>query len=703
MGRIALSKAAIKSWSMKTNSSFLYRWLGRFAVLPLYLGATLYAAPLTWFPGPPLNQAVDGAATTAAYGLGNILIGGDYYFTSYTASLDATNNNWTPLPTMYSIRIAGGAAGNGDPILVYGGSDGTTSQSTALFYSPSGDAVPAAGSMSVARSYLGYASDNNGNAYAIGGLDDSGNVLSSVEVFIIESTTATWSSIASLPTGRYNFPAAFDGNDYIYVFGGRTNQTSGTEIASVLRYSVSGNNWTSVAPLPVAVAGSGAAFGADGKFYVVGGVAGGVTTNLVQVYNPAANTWAISTPLLEGLSASAMSVDGLGRLILMGGLDTNGYDVNHVWRSQLLGTPDSSPVLTQFPTTNANYQATYSSTIGGTGNPQPVFLLAAGPTNMNVDYFSGQITWTPSGAAQIGSIPVTIAATNYAGATNYSFTIQAAPPPPSTPTNLTVVSASDTSVTLAWAPEDPLVGPVTFTVYWKHSSGGRVPVTEYTLEATTSSNTVTIPFAIGTTHVLVVKASANGHTTAYSASVAATTTRPEPPSNARLTGITSTTFSLAWDPSPGPAQNPNFSPITSYSIVQYIPGGGIVPKVTGITGTSGTVTGLTPNSSAYWTVEAFDAQGYGAYSSLDLVAVTNPIPVPPLLNGAGQLVNGSFQLTATERGSAVQTVLIQASFNLADPNSWVQIGSVYPGTNTFTFTDTNAFQFPARFYRMVVQ
>jgi hypothetical protein len=203
----------------------------------------------------------------------------------------------------------------------------------------------------------------------------------------------------------------------------------------------------------------------------------------------------------------------------------------------------------------------------------------------------------------------------------------------------------------------------------------------------------------------VVKASANGHTTGYSASVGATTTSPQPPTNARLTGVTSTTLSLAWEPSPGPAQNPNFSAITSYSIVQYIPGGGIVPKVTGIIGTSGTVTGLTPNSGAYWTVEAFDAQGYGAYSTLELVPVTNPLPVPPQLNGAGQLANGSFQFTATERGSAVQTVLIQASANLADPNSWIQIGSVYPGTNTFTFTftDTNAFQFPARFYRMVVQ
>jgi chitin-binding protein len=199
----------------------------------------------------------------------------------------------------------------------------------------------------------------------------------------------------------------------------------------------------------------------------------------------------------------------------------------------------------------------------------------------------------------------------------------------------------------------------------------------------------------------MVKAAANNHTTAFSASIAATTTSPQLPANARLTGVTSTTLSLAWDPSPGPAQNPHFSAITSYSIMQYIPGGGIVPKATGITNSFGTVTNLTANSSAYWTVEAFDAQGYGAYSIYNLVAATNPIPVPPLLNGAGQLANGSFQFTATERGSAVQTVLIQASTNLVDPNSWVQIGSLYPGTNPFTFTDTNAFQFPARYYQLV--
>jgi hypothetical protein len=45
--------------------------------------------------------------------------------------------------------------------------------------------------------------------------------------------------------------------------------------------------------------------------------------------------------------------------------------------------------------------------------------------------------------------------------------------------------------------------------------------------------------------------------------------------------------------------------------------------------------------------------------------------------------------------------LIQATTNAADPSSWVQIGSLLPATNPFTFTDTNASLFPKRFYRAV--
>jgi hypothetical protein len=166
---------------MKTTGSFALRRLAGMA--PMFVHAALCAAPLTWFPGPSLDTPASGAATTIAGSLGNLVIGGTSYFSfeSYPESLVATNIYWTPLPPIYSVRIAPGAVANGGIIVVYGGTDGTNSTSTVVGYSPSGDTPLELASMSVARSYLAYAPDGNGRAYAIGGLDDAGQPLFSAE------------------------------------------------------------------------------------------------------------------------------------------------------------------------------------------------------------------------------------------------------------------------------------------------------------------------------------------------------------------------------------------------------------------------------------------------------------------------------------------------------------------------------------------
>jgi Kelch motif/Galactose oxidase, central domain len=450
---------------MKTNGPFPFRWLA--GIAPLLVGASLSAAPLTWFPGPSLNAPLSGAATLVVSGGNNLLIGGDSYYVyqSYPQSLAATNSYWTYLPAMYGVRIAPGAVANGGMIIVYGGSDGTSSMNTVIGYSPSGDTPQTLASMSVARSDLGYAPDRNGYAYAIGGLDDSGTPLSSAERYNPDSDT--WTAIASLPTPLYHFPAVFNRTNYIYTFGGLTDTMSGTETATVLRYSVSANTWTTMPPMPIAVAGSAATLGPAGKIYVGGGVSGGVTTNVVQVYDPAANSWAISTPLPESLSAAALGVDSLGRLIVMGGMDTNGTDVSDVWRSQQLTVPDSAPGFVSYPSLSAVYLVPYASSINATGNPQPTYLVLTGPNGMQVDPINGAITWTPQ-ADQIGTNSVIIRATNYAGFADWSFTLAVPNPPPTVPTNLTVVGATESSVTLSWNPESPVVGPVTYSVFLRH-------------------------------------------------------------------------------------------------------------------------------------------------------------------------------------------------------------------------------------------
>jgi len=662
------------------------------ATVILLFNAGLLAAPLTWFPGPSLDWPLSGAATATSTTLGNLLIGGDVSY--YPEHLTVTNAYWTPLPAMSSANIAGGAVANGDFIIVYGGTDGTASTSAVFGYSPSGDTPQSFPSMSVPRSYLGYAPDRSGNAYAIGGLDEAGLPLSSAERFNPDS--ATWSAIAGLPAPRFNFPAVFDGVDSIYIFGGYSGTTV-TESGSLLRYSVSLNAWTNLASLPVPVAASAAVLGPDGKIYVAGGLSRGVATAVVQTYDPVANTWAISTQLPEGVSAAAMGVDSLGRLLLMGGTDVNSNDVDHVWRSQQLGTPDRVPVLTTFPATNAMYSTAYNSSLAATGNPQPVYLLSSGPTNMVVDYFSGIITWTPQGVEQIGNVPVTIRATNYAGLVDWNFTIAVRNPPPTTPTNVYMASATEHSVLLAWDPESPVAGAVTYGVYIPHpwhsprGSGGGV---NYQFVASTTSTNLTIAgLTPNTSYAFDVKATGPGGTSGY-AGVSARTTGPHPPTNVHITDIRSTSIGLAWEPSPGPVQ------VARYEVVGWI--GGLFPTIeygSNYLTTSATITGLTPGTYEEWSVRAYDPDGNVSGFSTGVFAV-NPLPAPARLSGAGPAAGGGFQFTISEGGSSLQTVLVEAATSPADSNAWVQIGAVLPTANPFSFVDTNAGLYPTRFYRV---
>jgi len=646
---------------------------------------------------PPFS----GAATTVFSGLGNVLIGGDgfayyYYPLTYPENLTATSVYWNYLPAIYSLTIGPGAVTSGGTIILYGGTDGTSSSSAVIGYSPSGDTPLTLASMSVPRSYLGYAPDRSGNAYAIGGLDDTGQPLASAERYNPDADT--WSAIASLPTARYNFPAVFNGTNQIYIFGGRTNATSGTEIATVLRYSVSANTWTAVAPMPIAAAGSAAVLGVDGKIYVVGGVSGGVTTGVVQVYNPSANTWEISTPLPEALSASAMGVDSLGRLIVMGGMDINGNDVGDVWRSQQMGIPDSAPVFTQYPGTNGSYLAAYASSITATGSPPPTYLLLSGPTGMQVDTYSGAITWTPQGLAQIGTIPVTIRATNYAGYADWTFTINVPNPPPALVTNLTVVGVTEDSVTLSWAPEDPVAGPVTYSVWLRHvlhspkGSGATIWYTQ--IGSTVTVPTITITgLAANLAQTYYVVATGPGGSSGY-AGISATTLPAPAPTNLRVTGLTSTTIILTWDAPTGGS-----IPVVSYEVLGWF--NGIAAQYPlaypNINGTTVTITGLTPGTAMLWGVSARDTAGnVSAYDYLPSLVV-NPAPVAVQASVPATPPGRNFQFTAN--GEINHTVVVTTTTNPTDPSSWTVLTSFLPTNGTFVIIDTNP-PAPMRFYRV---
>lgn len=664
----------------------------------------LRAAPLTWFPGTALNEPRSSAATVVTSG-GGILIFGGYPIGS-TNVLVYSGANAQPLSSNEA-RIAPGAValGNGQ-IFVYGGrqtNSARSATSSTFSYNP----VPSnlddpnifsVTPMNTARSDMAYAHDAANYVYAIGGVGKSTNVLTSVERY--DPINDVWTNMTALPVGQYHFGAVFDGTNTIYTFGGRTNVTDGTEIATVLSYNVSGDAWSTLAPMPVATAGSAAIKGADGKYYVIGGTAGGVVTNLVQVYDSGSNTWSFATPLPSAVTGASIVVDTLGRLVVMGGADSNNVDVATSWVSQQLNLPDAAPIFTSYPPVKANCLSAISYPARASGNPQPTYQLLTAPDGMQIDTYSGLITWTPQ-TNQFGTNAVAILATNYAGAATQTFTINVLGPVLAAPTNLVESAVTDTSVTLSWDPTAYAIGPLTYQIYQRtffHSPRGSGGGYYYGLIATVATNSVTIGgLAVGSAHTYLVKASAAGVVSPYSAALSIVTTSPQPPQNLRLTTLTTTTTSLSWDPSPGPV------PIVSYSVIDF-GSGSAVTNATGLTNTFITITGLVPGSYHYYEVFAFDAAGHSSAGTTYLI-VWNPLPTPATLASAAfanvtSAGPAGFQFAV--QANWVQTTLIQATTNPTDPASWTTIAT-NPPSSAFTFTDTNFNQFPLRFYRVLSQ
>jgi hypothetical protein len=320
---------------------------------------------------------------------------------------------------------------------------------------------------------------------------------------------------------------------------------------------------------------------------------------------------------------------------------------------------------------------------------------------MQVDYFTGAITWTPQGLAQIGSNPVTIQAANYAGAVTWSYNITVPNPPPAAVTNLTVAGVTESSVSLSWSPEDPTVGPVTYSVWLEHSihdpkgSGGTVWYTQIG-SSTSGTNTTISGLAAGLSQYYYVQAAGVSGASGYS-SVGATTLPAPAPTNLQVIGLTSTSVTLAWTAPAGGL------PLAGYDLIGVYNGVFIQAPIgiASISGTTLTVTGLASGTSILWGVTAIDSAGNtSAYTYLPSL-VTNPAPSMPAVCGIVHSPSGGFQITVRETGAVRQTVLIEANTNPGNSAGWTQIGSVFPSSSTFTFTDNDAPLYPTRSYRVI--
>jgi serine/threonine protein kinase len=121
-----------------------------------------------------------------------------------------------------------------------------------------------------------------GRIVVVGGVDASGALLNSTEVF----DGNAWTLGAPMPTPRQMLAAASDGK-LLYAVGG----TNGADLSTVEAYDPTANTWTSLPALPKARSDLGVTI-ADGRLVAPGGVSSGQVLRSVSTFDLMNKTWA---------------------------------------------------------------------------------------------------------------------------------------------------------------------------------------------------------------------------------------------------------------------------------------------------------------------------------------------------------------------------------------------------------------------------
>ncbi|HEX7004742.1 MAG TPA: kelch repeat-containing protein [Trueperaceae bacterium] len=155
-----------------------------------------------------------------------------------------------------------------------------------------------------------------GLVYAVGGAGPR-----SEELWAYDPSADSWrTDLAAMPTPREHLTAvAIDG--LLYAIGGRVGRRN---LAVVEVYDPATDSWTSAPPVPTARSGHGAAVVA-GEIHVAGGedLAADVALDSHEVFDPVAGQWRVAVPLPSPRHGLASAGAG-GRWYLIGGAEEPG-------------------------------------------------------------------------------------------------------------------------------------------------------------------------------------------------------------------------------------------------------------------------------------------------------------------------------------------------------------------------------------------
>jgi N-acetylneuraminic acid mutarotase len=152
------------------------------------------------------------------------------------------------------------------------------------------------GSMNVARYNHTATQLSNGQVLVIGGLDSSGSILTSAELY--NPTTKIWSFTGSMNVARQNFRATPLVNGEVLVEGGI--DATGMALTSAELYNPTTGRWSLTGSMNVGRENHQAVLLNNGKVLVAGGDTGTQNNPYIQalataeLYDPTAGTWSLT-------------------------------------------------------------------------------------------------------------------------------------------------------------------------------------------------------------------------------------------------------------------------------------------------------------------------------------------------------------------------------------------------------------------------
>ncbi len=236
-------------------------------------------------------------------------IGGSDEFARNTSTVwrfTGDQAGWMPVKSLPTARSALAATtGKDGKIYVLGGVSGSVALGTLEAYDPGSDSWTSLPPMPTPRDWLAAATGTDGRIYAFGGQliqvtnsPDGGLVFAYPATAVVEvydPVSQSWSSAASMPTARSALAAVLGPDGAFYVMGGETDLTTLTDVVEAL---LPDGGWQTMPSLSSARAGLGAAIGPDGKIYAISGAdSSGNVVSTVDVFDPAAGSWSVGSPL----------------------------------------------------------------------------------------------------------------------------------------------------------------------------------------------------------------------------------------------------------------------------------------------------------------------------------------------------------------------------------------------------------------------